>query len=769
MLHSAEGNPFYAQELLRSLEEERVLRPGDPHWVLGNLERVRVPALLQQVVEGRLARLGEMARDHLAVASVVGQRVPLDTWRIVGGMSEGDLLLTVERAVEAHLLVAGDDGSEVEFAHALVREVLYEGVLPPRRRVWHRLVAEVLAEASGADPDAVADHFRRAGDARAVDWLVLAGERAQSAYALLTARDRFVAAVALMEGDATRAVERGWLLYRIGRLLRTVEPAQGLAYLEEAERVARAIGDPVLAAYALFDRGSVMSYAGDPKRGLAAMTAGAEALDALPPDHIRRDPALATWVADVWPGHHAIPSHAREAEAPMNPRHGTLAAFLAQAGRFVEARKIGEAYLAQVAGLDRPDPAVLSGIADAETGVALTEATMGHPEPARAGFRRALAAYRAIDHLILVGYSVGQELVDVVLPYWTVDSAARRSLLAELREAGTRVPVLSQRWAYRAELDVLLLEGAWGEAERLARTFLDGVGAQSLQPRAFLGLGSLARWRGEPAEAWSSVRAGLPLGPAAEPGQQIFQVAIALLCLGANLALDGDDLPTAAEWLAGLDRWLDWSSTVRWRADGRLLWARYYRVAGDPDRAWQTATEALAEATAPHQPLALLEAHRLLGELATDAAHWDEAEEHLQEAVALAEACAAPFERALCLLALAELRVAAGGASDATRLLTEVRAVGEPLGAAPMLARVDALLARIAARPNAVEPGPRLSLREVEVLRLIAAGRSNPAIAEALFISRATARTHVQHILEKLDVSTRAEAAAYAATHGLLD
>ncbi len=105
-------------------------------------------------------------------------------------------------AVEAHLLEASDDGDDVAFAHALVREVLYEGILPPRRRVWHRRVAEVLAEAPGADPDAVAYHFQRAGDARAVDWLVRAGERAFRAYAWLTARDRFVAAVALMENDA---------------------------------------------------------------------------------------------------------------------------------------------------------------------------------------------------------------------------------------------------------------------------------------------------------------------------------------------------------------------------------------------------------------------------------------------------------------------------------------------------------------------------------------------------------------------------------------
>jgi predicted ATPase/DNA-binding NarL/FixJ family response regulator len=61
-----------------------------------------------------------------------------------------------------------------------------------------------------------------------------------------------------------------------------------------------------------------------------------------------------------------------------------------------------------------------------------------------------------------------------------------------------------------------------------------------------------------------------------------------------------------------------------------------------------------------------------------------------------------------------------------------------------------------------------LTAREIEVLRLLAAGRSNPAIAEALFISTRTAQTHVQHILDKLDVGSRAEAAAYATKHGLL-
>ena len=105
--HSAEGNPSTPRSCSAAWKRSGCSVPGEPHWVVGNLERVRVPALLQQVVEGRLARLGETARDHLAVAAVIGQRVPLDVWATVGGLTEDDVLQTLERAVDAQLLEAG--------------------------------------------------------------------------------------------------------------------------------------------------------------------------------------------------------------------------------------------------------------------------------------------------------------------------------------------------------------------------------------------------------------------------------------------------------------------------------------------------------------------------------------------------------------------------------------------------------------------------------------------------------------------------------------
>ena len=70
--------------------------------------------------------------------------------------------------------------------------------------------------------------------------------------------------------------------------------------------------------------------------------------------------------------------------------------------------------------------------------------------------------------------------------------------------------------------------------------------------------------------------------------------------------------------------------------------------------------------------------------------------------------------------------------------------------------------------PSAANVPGGLSAREVEVLRLLAAGRSNPEIAAALVISRHTVERHVNHILAKTGAANRVEAAAFAHRHGLV-
>ena len=121
------------------------------------------------------------------------------------------------------------------------------------------------------------------------------------------------------------------------------------------------------------------------------------------------------------------------------------------------------------------------------------------------------------------------------------------------------------------------------------------------------------------------MREALPDGPATTPGQVVFLPMTEMQRLAATLALDDGDLPTARAWLAAHDRWLAWNGTVLGRAEGQLGWAAYHRATGDLATARDHAAQALAHASAPRQPLALLAAHRLLGELATAAGDHDAA------------------------------------------------------------------------------------------------------------------------------------------------
>ncbi len=274
-------------------------------------------------------------------------------------------------------------------------------------------------------------------------------------------------------------------------------------------------------------------------------------------------------------------SVACSATAPLAARRGTLAIWLGHSGRFAEARSMGRAYLAQAAEIDHPDALVLGGIGASAFAVAIGEAALGHPDASRAAWRQSQEAFRAIDHHVLVALALGFELTLVVLPYCTADITARREIVAAAAAASARasgaVRATSDR--HPLELDVLVLEGAWAEAEQLARSALGSVRPFFLQ-QAVIGLASLARWRGEPAEAWDHLKAGLPQGPAAAPGSHQFRDATAIQRLAVDLALDAGELPTAAAWLEAHDRWLAWSGTVRGQAEGKLLWARYHRVAG---------------------------------------------------------------------------------------------------------------------------------------------------------------------------------------------
>jgi ATP/maltotriose-dependent transcriptional regulator MalT len=261
----------------------------------------------------------------------------------------------------------------------------------------------------------------------------------------------------------------------------------------------------------------------------------------------------------------------------------------------------------------------------------------------------------------------------------------------------------------------------------------------------------------------------LPAGPATEPGTVRFHDTIAMQRIAAAHALDMGDLATAREWLDAHDRWLAWNGTVLGQSEGQALWARYHHKAGDMERARTHAERTLAHATEPRQPLALLAAHRLLGELDISTGHLLDAAGHLERALALAAACAAPYERALTLLVLAELRAASDKWVEAMAILDEVRAICTPLGAKRALTQADALASRLTTRhPLAPAYPAGLSAREVDVLRLVAAGLMNSEIAGRLFLSERTIEKHLQSVYNKLGSSSRTTATRFAIEHHLV-
>ena len=135
------------------------------------------------------------------------------------------------------------------------------------------------------------------------------------------------------------------------------------------------------------------------------------------------------------------------------------------------------------------------------------------------------------------------------------------------------------------------------------------------------------------------------------------------------------------------------------------------------------------------------------------------------------------FDEVECVVRAAEARAEmaralldAGDRLGARQVARTAREVAARAGALPLLARLDLLLERAGANETSSGPGEALGLtdREVEVLRLVALGRTNREIGRELFISVKTASVHVSNILRKVGVANRTEAAALAQRAGLV-
>ena len=266
-------------------------------------------------------------------------------------------------------------------------------------------------------------------------------------------------------------------------------------------------------------------------------------------------------------------------------------------------------------------------------GLLIAQALLGQPAATAEPFRRACALERAGRNDRQLGFNYLLHLELVALTYYPDDRDAYMRLAEEGEEAWrhARITFPDSQPPRIAWLPLLLITGEWEELARLIPTV--GVPNTSHEAVVLSVAGQFARLRGDAEGAWRHVRTVLRHGAKTEPGESIFFVAQQMQRLAVALALDEGDLPSAREWLDMHDCWLAWSGAVLGHSEGQALWARYYREGGDRAQAHMHAERALVHATDPRQSLALLTAHRFLGELYTDSGRYQEADAHLQIAL----------------------------------------------------------------------------------------------------------------------------------------
>jgi DNA-binding NarL/FixJ family response regulator len=244
----------------------------------------------------------------------------------------------------------------------------------------------------------------------------------------------------------------------------------------------------------------------------------------------------------------------------------------------------------------------------------------------------------------------------------------------------------------------------------------------------------------------------------------------------ARVAAAEGELEEAADHCRSLVmRWQD--SDDHHYAIGGLRWATtFFAAQGDAGCAQECANALSRIASRTGQPDAVAALACAIGETALLAGDAATAADQIARAAELHRELDMPYERAQVSLRAGVACAAAGRRDQALELLGDAYRIARRMGARPLAAeaaREVALLGesvsrRLGVRASADASGAGLSRREVEVLRLLAAARTNREIAEELVLSRRTVDMHVRNILRKLDCRSRVEAASRAGELGLL-
>ncbi|PRX96304.1 regulatory LuxR family protein [Allonocardiopsis opalescens] len=727
------GNPLFVESLLAEQGTGRTPVPDGP----------------RELLLGRTSGLDGTARRVVGAVSAGGEPVRHALLAAVAGLPEEELDAALRAAVDANVLTVVRDG--YAFRHTLLREAVYQDLLPGECARTHRRYAEVLAEGLPGVPEAEA-----------------AAQLAHHAYAVHDLPKALSAAWRSAEAASSALAhpERLRMLERVLELWDQVPDAPervGHGRPEVVYRTARtalAAGHPVRAArYAT--EGLEELYDGDPRTltrgalpddGRAAMIgrllhARGEALKESGRDGSLEDLAAA---GQVLPARHPSRAavHAAMAASMMVRGHSASAA--------LPARRALE--LARATGDGRTEADALITLATLDEGA--------DPEPALGMLREALRLARAAGRpQVEMRAYVNTGSVLWRAGRFDDQAATAREGLARARELGlarTHAAMLS------SVLSVALMErGHLAEARAAVREVPE---PDSPLARAWLleRAAELDLVAGELAAARESVDAYLRLLPEgssspleilpARDDRMRLALAEGRPELAAALSLEVVERPP--RWLTGMPLWgmlrEHAELAVRLRAES----AAHPGLGTMADRV-AAAVRKMAEREPPAAVMGLLRAHAVRAALAEDPA---DAVPHWADAVAVARRIGARLDLIRALTALGAARHALGAAAEAERNLAEAAELAQACGAGLLAREVAAVRARTGGPPA---PPAGLTAREAEVLGLVAQGRTNREIAERLVISAKTVSVHVSKVLAKLGVSNRHAAAVRARDLGL--
>ncbi len=226
------GNPFFAEEVIKSLKEEDVIYREENKWKIKDVSKIEFPETVKSVVKARIGRLDDECQDVLTMGSLVGNDFTCEALSEVTGIEENKLLELIDKLLKTglvkHRIIRGED--VCSFVDIIVRDVVYEEINPFKRKKLHNVVGSALEKVYAKKIDEhfgeLAFHFLEGGEKdKALDHFLKAGEKARKVYANTEEASYLQSAFRLLEEKEGGLQEKATVLERVGDVEKLVGKA----------------------------------------------------------------------------------------------------------------------------------------------------------------------------------------------------------------------------------------------------------------------------------------------------------------------------------------------------------------------------------------------------------------------------------------------------------------------------------------------------------------------------------------------------------------